>query len=86
MANCDGGGWYEQKWQEEFHEPKPPKAKLGLPDLDHSKSAVLDSLRSRESKRGYSSPWCKPRGSTKQIDGPKWQIDKNLGCSQGGCR
>jgi len=30
-----------------------PKAKLGLPDLDHSKSAVLDSLRSRESKRGY---------------------------------
>jgi site-specific recombinase XerD len=32
---------------------KRPKAKLGLPDLDHSKSAVLDSLRSRESKRGY---------------------------------
>ena len=33
--------------------PKRPKAKLGLPDLDHSKSAVLDGLRSRESKRGY---------------------------------
>lgn len=33
--------------------PKRPKTKLGLPDLDHSKSAVLDSLRSRESKRGY---------------------------------
>src|SRR3954453_9422634 len=33
--------------------PKRPKAKLGLPDLDHSKSAVLDSLRSPESKRGY---------------------------------
>ena len=31
--------------------PRRPKAKLGLPDLDHSKSAVLDSLRSRESKR-----------------------------------
>ena len=30
-----------------------PKAKLGLPDLDHSKAAVLDSLRSPESKRGY---------------------------------
>src|ERR1017187_10309736 len=30
-----------------------PKTKLGLPDLDHSKSAVLDSLRSPESKRGY---------------------------------
>jgi integrase len=33
--------------------PKRPKTKLGLPDLDHSKSAVLDSLRSSESKRGY---------------------------------
>jgi len=33
--------------------PKLPKTRLGLPDLDHSKSAVLDSLRSRESKRGY---------------------------------
>ena len=32
---------------------KRPKAKLGLPDLDHSKSAVLDSLRSPESKRDY---------------------------------
>ena len=32
---------------------KRPKAKLGLPGLDHSKSAVLDNLRSRESKRGY---------------------------------
>ena len=33
--------------------PKWPKSKLGLPDLDHSKAAVLDSLRSPESKRGY---------------------------------
>ena len=32
---------------------KRPKSKLGLPDLDHSKAAVLDSLRSAESKRGY---------------------------------
>ena len=32
---------------------KAPKAKLGLPELDHSKAAVLDSLRSPESKRGY---------------------------------
>jgi hypothetical protein len=30
-----------------------PKARLGIPDLDHSKSAVLDSLRSPESKTGY---------------------------------
>ena len=29
------------------------KTKLGLPDLDLSKRAVLDSLRSPESKRGY---------------------------------
>src|ERR1700758_4092935 len=33
--------------------PKRPKTKLGLPDLDHSRSAVLDSLPSSESKRGY---------------------------------
>ncbi|HEY7307632.1 MAG TPA: hypothetical protein VH601_26145 [Bryobacteraceae bacterium] len=32
---------------------KWPKSKLGLPDLDHSKAAVLDSLRSLEFKRGY---------------------------------
>lgn len=32
---------------------KRPKSKLGLPDLDPSKAAVLDSLRSPESKRGY---------------------------------
>ena len=32
---------------------KRPKTKLGLPDLDHSRTAVLDSLRSPESKRGY---------------------------------
>jgi len=36
-----------------YTKPKRPKTKLGLPDLDHSKSAVLDSLRSPESKRGY---------------------------------
>ena len=36
-----------------FLKPKRPKTKLGLPDLDHSKSAVLDSLRSPDSKRGY---------------------------------
>ena len=33
--------------------PKRPTTRLGLPDLDHSKSAVLDSLRPPESKRGY---------------------------------
>ncbi len=33
--------------------PMRPKAKLGLLDLGHSRSAVLESLRSPESKRGY---------------------------------
>jgi hypothetical protein len=32
---------------------KRPKLRLGLPDLDQSKSAVLGSLRSPESRRGY---------------------------------
>jgi hypothetical protein len=36
-----------------YPKPKRPQTRLGLPDLDHSKSAVLDSLRSPESKRGY---------------------------------
>ena len=53
MASRDGGGWNEQTWQESISKTKRPKTKLGLPDLDHSKSAVLDSLRSPESKRGY---------------------------------
>ncbi|MGI8959171.1 MAG: hypothetical protein ACR2IV_05300 [Bryobacteraceae bacterium] len=35
---------------------KGPKSKLGLPDLEHAKTAVLNSLRSRESKRGYGHP------------------------------
>ena len=30
-----------------------PKTKLGLPDIDHAKAAVLGSLRSPESQRGY---------------------------------
>jgi len=30
-----------------------PKTKLGLPDLDQSKAAVIGSLRSPESQRGY---------------------------------
>ena len=53
MASRGGGGWNKQTRQGKSPKPKRPKAKLGLPDLDHSKSAVLDSLRSPESKRGY---------------------------------
>src|SRR5438105_3181155 len=30
-----------------------PKTKLGIPDLEHSKAAVLRSLGSRDSRRGY---------------------------------
>ena len=30
-----------------------PKQSLNLPDLDHAKSAVLNSLPSKESQRGY---------------------------------
>ena len=30
-----------------------PKTKLGIPDLEHSKAAVLRSLGSRDSMRGY---------------------------------
>ena len=30
-----------------------PKVRLGLPDLDQSKAAVIGSLRSPESQRGY---------------------------------
>jgi hypothetical protein len=33
-----------------------PKTKLGLPHLDHSRSAVLDSLRSPESNEGIDTP------------------------------
>jgi hypothetical protein len=32
---------------------KKPKNTLRLPDLDHAKSAVLNSLPSKESQRGY---------------------------------
>ena len=54
LASRGGGGWNEQTRQGEIPKTKArPKTKLGLPDLDHSKSAVLDSLRSHESKRGY---------------------------------
>src|SRR6184192_983107 len=33
--------------------PRRPKMKLGLPDLDQARSAVLNSLHSPESQRGY---------------------------------
>ena len=39
--------------QTTVYKRQTPKTKLRLPDLDHSKSAVLNSLRSPESKRGY---------------------------------
>jgi len=48
-----GGGWMSKRVKRKSATSKRPKSKLGLPDLDHSKAAVLDSLRSPESKRGY---------------------------------
>jgi hypothetical protein len=36
--------------------PNRHKTKLGLPDLEHVKSAVLVSLRSPESQRSYRAP------------------------------
>jgi hypothetical protein len=34
-------------------ESRPPKTKPELPDLNHSKNALVNSLRSPELKRGY---------------------------------
>jgi hypothetical protein len=42
-----------QKRDKRNRKRKHPKARLGLPDLEHSKTAVLNSLRSPESKQGY---------------------------------
>ena len=42
-----------RRGKEKSPKPKRPKSKLGLPDLDHSNSSVLDSLYSPESKRSY---------------------------------
>jgi len=47
---------------------KRPKTKLGLHDLDHSKSAVLDSVRSPESKRGYRHPYVECIPLDDQVD------------------
>jgi hypothetical protein len=35
------------------HKKSSPKHSLNLPDLDYAKSAVLNSLPSKESQRGY---------------------------------
>src|SRR5262245_31766297 len=47
-------------WRRLYMKRKPdkrkfsrPKTKLGLPDLDQSKAAVIGSLRSPESQHGY---------------------------------
>jgi hypothetical protein len=53
LASRSGGGWNEQKAHPEVTEVRRPKANLGLPDLDRSRSAVLESFRSPKSKRGY---------------------------------
>jgi hypothetical protein len=40
-----------EKWNRK--KSHAPRTKLCLPDLDHAKTAVLLSLRSPESQRGY---------------------------------
>src|SRR5262245_36475445 len=47
-----GGGFYMRR-KSQKKKTKRPKLRLGLPDLDQSKSAVLGGLRSPESRRGY---------------------------------
>ena len=42
-----------RKITREFAKVERPKSKLGLPDLDHCKGAVLNSLRSPESRETY---------------------------------
>jgi hypothetical protein len=46
-----GGGVHEKK--DKTGKSNRWKTKLGLPDLEHAKSAVLVSLRSPESQRSY---------------------------------
>ena len=53
MASRGGAAGMSRHAKRKSSKLKRPKTKLGLPDLDHSKSAVLDSLRSPDSKRGY---------------------------------
>ena len=45
------GGWTCEENRNIDH--RKAKTKLGLPDLDQSKTAVIGSLRSPESQRGY---------------------------------
>ena len=67
---------------------KRAKTKLGLPDLDHTKSAVLDSLSSPESKRGYRQAvdefiqryWSEPRLSFKRS--PATAFSSRIGSSR----
>jgi hypothetical protein len=66
----------------QFAKGKRPKTKLGLPDLDHSKSEVLNSLRSPESNRGYAhaidefTQWCcsEPRLSFNKVVVTRYRI------------
>jgi hypothetical protein len=54
MIRREGGDSHEEDvyvWNQGQEEP--PKVKLGIPDLEHSKAAVLRSLASPDSRRGY---------------------------------
>jgi hypothetical protein len=53
LASRVGGGRNEQTRQAKIPEIEATEDEAWPPDLDHSRSAVLDSLSSPESKRGY---------------------------------
>ena len=59
---------------------KQAKSKLGLPDLDHSRAAVLDSLLSPESKRGYRRFWQTPDPNTLKGKRDRAMLAVLLGC------
>src|SRR5690349_7723012 len=48
------GGPTHEAWQTEpSQKARSPKHSLSLPDLDQARSAVLNSIRSKETQRGY---------------------------------
>ncbi len=53
MASRQEAADHETKQKTPARKPRRPRMNLGVPDLDQSRSAVLNSLRSPESQRGY---------------------------------
>jgi hypothetical protein len=68
-----------------------PKTKLGIPDLEHSKSAVLRSLGSPDSRRGYQHAidefvawYCsEPQSSFFPVTSNRWLLSNSGSTRQG---